>query len=174
MNYLTLLESKADEHEEKETCWSLNYLVGFDESGDHCEINGSEAYCDDCISKKVDEIQSLLRDKGSEHIHEEYDCSQYDIVLTEIGSMEESSPETDGFETCYSCGKSIHTGVLHTCSQEFDHYLSDSENLNVANLSNCDCFRIRELTQSLDAVERHPDLVDKLKHKLREHNHEAV
>jgi hypothetical protein len=174
MNYLELLEKKASEHEEKEMCWSLNYLVGYGADRDFCEINGSESYCDDCIDNKIEEIQLLLTEKGSKYIHDEFDCSRDDIDLTEISYMEESSPETDNFETCYNCGKSIHTGVLHTLSQEIEHYLDDSENLKIADLSNQDCFRIKELTQSEDSFERHPELVEKLKQKLREHNAECV
>ena len=115
-------------------------------------------------------MQSLLKEKGSQHIHDEFDCSRDDMVFVEISYMEESSPETDDFETCYNCGKSIHTGVLHTLSQEFDYYLCDSEYLKIADLSNMDCYRIKELIQSDDSFERHPELVEKLKQKLREHN----
>lgn len=168
MNYLELLQSKAQEHEENEMCWSLNYLVGFNKDGDSCEINGSESYCDDCISEKVDEMQKLLQEKGSKHIHEEFDCSREDIILTGIGYSEESSPESDDFETCYNCGKSIHTSVLHTFNQEFEYYYD--QNLKVSDLSNCDCFRINELITSEDALERHPELIEKLKYKLSEQN----
>jgi hypothetical protein len=174
MKYLEILEQKASEHEEKEMCWSLNYLLGFDKDGDSCEINGSESYCDDCISEKVNEIQNLLQEKGSKHIHEEFDCSRSDVVFVEIGYSEESSPESDDFETCYDCGKSIHTGVLHTFDQELEHYLSDSENLKIFDLSNCDCFRINELITNEDSIERHPDLVKKLKLKLKEQNTECA
>lgn len=170
MDYLKLLQSKASEHEEKEMCWSLNYILGFDEDGDSCEINGSESYCDDCISEKIDEMQKLLEEKGSEHIHEEFDCSRSDIIFSEIGYSDESSPESDDFESCYNCGKSIHTGVLHTNDQEFEYYLDDDQNLKVSDLSNCDCFRINELITSEDATQRHPDLVEKLKCKLSKQN----
>ena len=174
MNYFEILEQKASEHEEKEMCWSLHYLVGFDEDGDSCEINGSESYCDDCISEKIDEIQKLLEEKGSKHIHKEFDCSREDIVFTEIGCSEESCPESDDFEICYNCGKSIHTSVLHTFDQELEHYLSEDQILKVPDLSNCDCFRINELINSEDSIERHPKLVEKLKLKLKEQNTECT
>lgn len=172
MNYLELLQSKASEHEEKEMCWSLNYLVGYDKHGDFCEINGSESFCDDCISEKVNEIQKLLEEKGSKHIHEEFDCSRSDIVFTEIGYSVESCPESDDFESCCDCGKSIHTGVLHTNYQEFEYYLDDDKNLKIFDLSNLDCFIINELITSEDALERHPELVEKLNLKLKNQNDE--
>jgi hypothetical protein len=170
MNYLEILQQKSSEHEENEMCWSKNYLVGFDADGNSCEINGNESYCDDCISDKVNEIQLLLDTNGSEYIHSEFDCSWSDIVFTKIGYSEEGSPESDDFETCEDCGKSIHTGVLHTLDQEFQHYLEDSTSLKLDDLTNCDCFRINDLITSDDAIERHPELVEKLKQKLSEQN----
>lgn len=174
MNYFEILEKKASEHEEKEMCWQLNYIVGFDEDGDSCEINGSESYCDDCISKKIEETQKLLEEKGSKHIHKEFDCSREDVVFTKIGYSEESYPESDDFETCYNCGKSIHTGVLHTFDQELEHYLNEDQILKVYDLSNCDCYRINELINSKDSIERHPELVEKLKLKLKKQNTECA
>ena len=116
----------------------------------------------------------MLEVKGSKHIHKEFDCSREDIVFTEIGCSEESCPESDDFEICYNCGKSIHTSVLHTFDQELEHYLSEDQILKVPDLSNCDCFRINELINSEDSIERHPKLVEKLKLKLKEQNTECT
>jgi len=76
----------------------------------------------------------------------------------------ERSPERDDFETCDECCEMISTVVIHTLTQEIDHYLG--ENLKISELTNSDCYHIKKILED----SRHLVDVAKLRLKIIDDN----
>jgi hypothetical protein len=147
---------------------SLHYLIGVDGCGDQvCEVDGSESYCSDCIEKIVSERNEELKKKGYSSFSKVHDCSG-DQEFEEIRYSTEYSPEDDDFELCENCGAEIDVGVLFTFSQEIDHWIGEiSDNLfDIDVISDQDAYRIYTCLTSLDALEKHPNKVQKLRNLI--------
>lgn len=143
---------------------SLHYLIGTDERECQvCEIDGSESYCSDCIGKIVKERNEELKRIGYEKFKDIHDCNS-SSKFKEIASSVESSPEKDDFELCENCGCEIDVAVLFTFDQEIEHWID--QDIDIHNISDQDAYRIYECITSLDAIEKHPKSVDRLKTKI--------
>lgn len=150
-NVFEEIEMKYDEFYKNEIKLDLYYAVAYNADNDYMgEVNGYHSYCGDCKLNAYDELNNQLNEDRNE-LDIDIDESQYKDVEV-IKMICESSPERDDFELCTGCGDMIYTGILHTFTQEIDHYLT--ENLKISNLSNSDCYRIHEiLTNSNHHVE---------------------
>lgn len=143
---------------------SLHYLIGIDEREDQvCEIDGYESYCSDCIDKIVKERNEELKRIGYEQFYKSHDCSSSE-EFRQISYSTESSPEKDDFELCENCGCEIDVAVLFTFDQEIEHWVD--QDIDIDNISDQDAYRIYECITSLDAIEKHPKSVEKLKQKI--------
>lgn len=159
------IEKKHDEFYENELKMDLWYVVALNKNDDQLgEVFGHCSYCEDCKDEAKKEFNKILK-KNREKLDINCDDSDYKNVK-KIVMRCESSPERDDFLICDNCGSLILVGVLHTYSQEIEHYLSDGKNLHIKHLSNDDCYRIHELIQDAD----YPELIKKLKQKIIKQN----
>lgn len=146
---------------------SLHYLIGIDEREDQvCEIDGSESYCSSCIDMIVDDRNKELKRIGYNKFQNIHDCNSSE-EFKQISYSTESSPEKDDFELCENCGREIDVAVLFTFDQEIEHWID--QDIDIDNISDQDAYRIYECITSLDAIEKHPKSVEKLKQKLNNH-----
>lgn len=159
------IEDKHDKFYENELKSDLYYAVALDKNDDQIgEVFGHCSYCENCKDEAKKEFNKKLK-KNREELDINCDDSDYKNVK-KIVMRCESSPERDDFLNCDNCGSLILVGVLHSYTQEIEHYLSDGENLHIKHLSNDDCYRIHELIQCAD----YPELIEKLKLKIIEQN----
>lgn len=143
---------------------SLHYLIGIDEREDQvCEIDGSESYCSDCIDKIVKERNEELMRIGYDQFYKTHDCSS-SKEFKKVSYSTEYSPRRDDFELCENCGCEIDVAVLFTFDQEIEHWID--QDIDLENISDQYAYRIYECITSLDAIEKHPKSVEKLKQKL--------
>lgn len=144
---------------------SLHYLIGIDEREDQvCEIDGSESYCSSCIDMIVDDRNKELKRIGYNKFYNTHDCNSSE-EFKQISYSTESMPEKDDFELCENCGREIDVAVLFTFDQEIEHWID--QDIDLENISDQDAYRIYECITSLDAIEKHPKSVEKLKRKLQ-------
>lgn len=172
MDIFNEIKIRAEKFEDNNDKYGLNYLIGVDQDDDQVtEIDGHNSYCDDCIDKVVDEYQLKLKQSPNEL---DYGCSEErfkDVI--KILMTEESCPERDDFCYCDNCGNLISTvGVLHTFSQEIDHWLDDDVSVDLNELEDRDCFILNELIEN--AVSDWPELISKLKRKIELENVSVV
>lgn len=143
---------------------SLHYLIGEDEFENQvCEIDGSESYCSDCIDKIVKERNKELKRIGYERFYKTHDCSSQS-GFKNVSYSTESSPKKDDFELCENCACEIKVSVLFTFDQEIEHWIDQDIDLEI--ISDQDAYRIYECITSLDAIQKHPKSVKKLKEKI--------
>lgn len=159
------IEEKHNKFSENELKQDLNYAVALDKNNDILgEVNGYESYCEDCKEKARKNFNKLRRDNVNQ-LDINCDDSDYKNVK-KIVMHSESSPEKDDFTNCEMCGSLINVGVLHTLSQEIEHYLSDDINLHIKHLSDDDCYRIHLLIEDSS----YHELIEKLKDKIINQN----
>lgn len=160
MKALEILEAKHSSFHGS----SLHYLIGIDEREYQvCEIDGSESYCSDCIDKIVQERNEELKRIGYEQFYKTHDCNSSE-EFRQISYSTESMPEKDDFELCENCGCEIDVAVLFTFDQEIEHWID--QEIEIDNISDQDAYRIYECITSLDAIEKHPKSVQRLKDKI--------
>ena len=159
------IEDKHDKFYKNELKSDLYYAVALDKNYDIIgEVFGHCGFCENCKDKAKKGYNKMLK-KNRKELDINCDYSEYKNVKR-IVMHRENSPERDDFFNCENCGSLISVGVLHTFSQEIEHYLSNDKNLHIKNLSNDDCYRIHELIQDSD----YTDLIEKLKIKIIEQN----
>ena len=163
MKTIEVLEKKHSDFQGS----SLHYLIGEDKYEDQvCEIDGSESYCSDCIEHVVKERNEELKRIGYDEFYKIHDCSNSQ-KFKQVSYSTESSPERDDFELCENCGCEIDVAVLFTFDQEIEHWIDQDIDPDI--ISDQDAYRIYECITSLDAIERHPKSVEKLKEKIKDH-----
>lgn len=144
---------------------NLYYLKGVDRYGYQvCEVDGSEAFCSNCIKKIASERNDELKRIGYFAFHKKHDCTN-NREFEKIDYSIESSPEEDDFKLCENCGTEIDVYVLFTFSQEIEHWINKIENNNfsIDNISEQDAYRIYNCLTSMDALEKHTKEVKKLR-----------
>ena len=159
------IEDKHDKFYENELKSDLYYAVALDKNDDQIgEVFGHCSFCEDCKDEAKKDFNKMLK-KNRNELDINCDDSDYKNVKRIVMHCE-TSPERDDFLNCENCGSLIDVGVLHTFSQEIEHYLSNNQNLHIKHLSNDDCYRIHKLIQDAD----YPKLIEKLKAKIIEQN----
>lgn len=144
---------------------SLYYLTGVDRYGDQvCEVDSCESYCAECIKKIVSERNEELKRIGYDAFCKIHDCSS-DQEFEEIDYSIETSPEYDDFKSCENCGAEIDVSVLFTFNEEIDHWIGEivDNNFCIDEMSEQDAYRIYNCLTSVDALEKHPKEVRKLR-----------
>ena len=161
------IEEKHDKFYETELKEDLYYAVALDKNDDILgEVCGYESYCEDCKEKARKNFNKLRRENVNQ-LDINCDDSDYKNVK-KIVMHSEFSPEKDDFTNCEMCGSLINVGVLHTFSQEIEHYLSEDKNLHIKHLKNDDFYRLHLLIE--EANDKYPDLIEKLKLKIIQQN----
>ena len=161
MKAFDIIKQKGDNFQGSSLC----YLTGIDRHGYQvCEVDGSESFCSNCIKKIASERNDELKRIGYFAFHKKHDCSS-NQEFEKIGYSIESSPEEDDFILCENCGTEIDVYVLFTFSQEIEHWINEIENNNfsIDNISEQDAYRIYNCLTSMDALEKHPKEVKKLR-----------
>ncbi len=139
----------------------LYFPVAIDRQGNEIqeiESDEQDTVCEDCYAETVRWFRAQ-RKAGTFN----YQCSD----LAGIQLNEHTSPETDDFKYCGFCQEIIYTGVLHTFSQEIDHWIEvDVDDFPRQMNFPKDAWLVHELLTSADAQQRHPDELEILAHKI--------
>lgn len=163
MDALSKIKDRAVRFEHKNNKYGLHYLIGVDKNDDQItEIDGYNHYCDDCIDSVFNEYTEKIK-----HSPDEIEFSRPDMIeeIVRVQLIEEGSAERDDFCYCDNCGKLISTvGVLHTFTQEIEHWLSDDVSVDINCLTDTECFILNNLIDN--ASEKYPDLISDLKQKI--------
>lgn len=165
---LSKIKIRAKNFEDNNDKYGLHYLIGADDNDNQVtEVDGHNSYCDDCINEVVTEYNNKLKNSPNKI---GYGCSEETFkYVVKILMTEESSPERDDFCYCDNCGRLISTvGVLHTFSQEIEHWLDADTSVNFNELEDQDCFIINELIEN--AIDEYPELIKNLKTKIKLEN----
>lgn len=159
------IEEKYNKFYKNELKQYLYYAVALDKNDDILgEVCGYDSYCEDCKEKARKKFNKLRRENVNQL---DINCDESDYKnVKKIVMHCEYSPERSDFTNCEICGSLINVGVLHTFSQEIEHYLSDDINLHIKYLSDDDCYRIYLLIEESS----YHELIEKLKDKIINQN----
>lgn len=127
----------------------LNYAVLVDKHGSQIEEPSENECCDDCLSVMKAAFERRFQDGDFKW------CKK----ATAIEVFEQYSPESDDFTSCTICGEIIETGVLHTFSQEAEHWLTHytkKKLIREIKTNPQTAWIIHEILSSEDFVKRHP------------------
>ncbi|MBN8824414.1 MULTISPECIES: hypothetical protein [unclassified Spirosoma] len=139
----------------------LYYPVFIDADGDQIEEVQDDEYgslCESCVTW------------GLMHFAQQQKKGKYDDIegLHHIQLWQESSPEHCDFVSCGHCGEYIDVSVLHTFSQEIDHWtdiVTDEDFKRQVDFPR-DAWVMRELLISSDAYQNHPAELLKLANRV--------
>jgi len=116
----SIVETKGEKYNSK---FYHNWVCYVNKENNIVSFNSDETFCEDCIDKKLDEIQKDI-DKKEIAIPEDFIELCYQTV---------TSPEGDDFRHCDMCGEIIEQDILWT-NQEMNHWLKDMSNDDWENL----------------------------------------
>lgn len=166
MEIFNIIKHRAEKFETENNKYNLHYLIGVDEHNNQVtEINGDNSYCNDCVDEVLKEYNKKLKETPYEL---DFNCTDEEFNnVKEILITEEGSPEKDDFCICENCHRLISTvNVLHTFTQEIDHWLESDVSIDLNDLKDEDCFILNELIENAD----YPELISQLKNKIKSDN----
>lgn len=144
-----ILSEKAAQYSPKSELWYVCYI-----NKDELQVEepGDNEFCENCKEVGLDGISNLFVDKGHRN-----------SAVVGVKLFMDSCPEKDDFVTCCNCGHYITTSVLHTFSNEADHWLSiRAKDFRSQVLLPMNAWVIIEMLENEDFTRKHPGEQKKL------------